>query len=207
MGRNRATRLKDKCRVVRTSCPTRAKDPGAPVIFTYMGVVGKFKGINLMVDAFKSVPSPNIRLKIYGNCIGIDGTIDFLRNAESEDQRIKVMGRFDHDELPHILNQVDVVVVPSTTLESYGFVVIESLAYDVPVIAADIVGSAYEFIKNGENGFVFSVQNPDELARIIRRIGEQPSLLESLKSHISLPPRLEEEAFTVEKIYKSVLKK
>lgn len=183
------------------------KDPGAPVIFAYLGVVGKFKGINLMVDAFKSVLFPNIRLKIYGNCIGTDGTIDFLRNAESEDQRIKVMGRFDHDELPHILNQVDVVVVPSTTLESYGLVVVESFAYEVPVIASDMVGSAYEFIRDGENGRIFSVGNPSGLAEIIRQISEQPSLVETWRSNITLPPRLEEEAFIVEKIYKTVLEK
>ena len=183
----------------------RAKDPEAPVTFAFMGVVGEFKGINLLVKAFKSVTSPNIRLNIYGNCIDIDGTIDFVRNAEFKDQRIKVMGRFSHDELLHILNQVDIVVVPSTTLESYGLVVVESLAYGVPVIASDIVGSAYEFIKNGENGFIFSAQKPEELAGIIKKIGDQPSVLETLRSNISLPPRLEEEAFMLEKIYKSVV--
>ena len=185
----------------------RIRQEGESIIFAYLGVVGKFKGINLLVEAFKSVTSPNIRLNIYGNCIGTDGTIDFVRNAESEDPRIKVMGRFNHDELPNILNEVDVVVVPSSTLESYGLVVVESFAYEVPVIAADMVGSAYEFIRDGENGRIFSVGNPSGLAEIIRQISEQPSLVETWRSNITLPPRLEEEVFALEKIYKSVLKK
>ena len=81
------------------------------------------------MSSFKKVDAYNIKLHIYGNCLGDDGTIDFVHEAEKEDSRIKVLGRFDHDELARILNRVDIVVTPSTTLESYGLVVVESLAY------------------------------------------------------------------------------
>jgi glycosyltransferase involved in cell wall biosynthesis len=183
----------------------RSKRPGEPVIFAYLGVVSRFKGIDLLIDSFKKVKSSNIRLHIYGNCVGDDGTIDLLREAEIEDIRIRSMGQFNHDELPGILNQVDMVITPSTTLESYGLVVIESLAFGVPVIASDIVGSAYEFIKHGSNGMIFSIHNPEELVEIISKIGQQPAIIDDLKVNITPPPRLEEEAFTVERIYKSVI--
>lgn len=183
----------------------KIRDEGASVHFAYMGVVGKFKGVDLLLNSFRAVKAQNIRLSVYGNYIN-DGIIDVLHEAARDDDRIKIMGRFDHEDLPSILNHVDIVVVPSTTLESYGLVVIESLAYEVPVIASDIVGSAYEFIRHGENGMIFSVKNPSELAGIIEQISERPSLIESMRSHISPPPRLEEEAFTVEKIYKAVVR-
>jgi glycosyltransferase involved in cell wall biosynthesis len=181
----------------------RSRDAG--IVFGYLGVVSKFKGIDLLISAFKKVDSKNIRLNIYGNCLGEDGTIDLVREAEQDDSRIKSMGRFNHDELPHILSQVDIVVTPSNTLESYGLVVVETLAHGIPVIASDIVGSAYEFIKHGVNGMIFSSQNPSELVEILKRISNQPSIIDELKANITPPPRLEEEAFTVERIYKSVI--
>ncbi|MBM4147090.1 MAG: glycosyltransferase [Nitrospira sp.] len=183
----------------------RVKRPGEPIIFSYMGVVSRFKGIDLLIDSFKKVKSSNIRLHIYGNCVGDDGTIDLLREAETEDIRIRSMGQFNHDELPGILNQVDIVITPSTTLESYGLVVIESLAYSVPVIASNIVGSAYEFIQNGMNGMIFSINNPEELVENIKKISEQPYVIDMMKSNITPPPRLEEEVFIVQKIYKSLV--
>ncbi len=183
------------------------KKTGNDVILAYLGVVSKFKGINLLMSSFKKVDASNIKLHIYGNCLGDDGTIDFVHEAEKEDSRIKVLGRFDHDELPRILNRVDIVVTPSTTLESYGLVVVESLAYRVPVIASDIVGSAYEFIRHGENGMIFSLQNPEGLTDIIRQISENPAIIDRLKENIHYPPRLEEEAFALERIYKSLAKK
>jgi len=175
----------------------------AGVIFGYLGVVSRFKGIELLISSFKKVEAANIRLNIYGNCLGEDGTIDLVREAGKKDNRLKSMGRFNHDELSRILEQVDIVVVPSTTLESYGLVVVESLAHGVPVIASDIVGSAYEFIKHGVNGMIFSLQNPLELVEIIRQISEQPSIIDMLKANITPPQRLEEEAFVVERVYKS----
>ena len=71
----------------------RVRRPGEPVIFAYLGVVSRFKGIDLLIDSFKKVKSSNIRLHIYGNCVGDDGTIDLLREAEIEDIRIRGMGR------------------------------------------------------------------------------------------------------------------
>jgi glycosyltransferase involved in cell wall biosynthesis len=175
---------------------------GETLRFAYMGVVGKYKGIDLLLKSFSNVNSNNIALYIYGNCIGDDGTVDLVHEAERSDRRIRVMGRFDHEELPDILNNVDVMVVPSTTLESFGLVVTESLAYGIPVIASDIVGSAYEFIRHGENGLIFSITAQDGLEKIIREISADPSIVERMRSHISPPPRLEDEAFDVDKIYK-----
>ncbi len=183
------------------------RKPGRNLVFAYMGVVSRFKGIDLLINSFMEVQSSNISLHIYGNCVGDDGTIGLIQAAEKEDKRIRHLGRFDHDELPDILNHVDVVITPSTTLESYGLVVVESLAYGVPVIASDIVGSAHEFVRHGVNGMIFPMQKPSELVNIIRQISEDPSIIERLKSNITPPPRLEEETFVLERVYKDLRQK
>lgn len=176
------------------------------VTFGYMGVVGRFKGVDLLVKAFSEAGSSDVLLKIYGNIVGEPDFSSELRLAAERDERISLMGKYSHDDLPRIMNEIDILVVPSSTLESYGLVVVEGLAYNVPVIASDIVGSAYEYIRHGENGMIFSMHNPSELTDIIRQIAEQPALIGSMRSHISAPPRLEEEAFTVEKIYRTFIR-
>lgn len=175
------------------------------VVFAYTGVVTRFKGADLLMNSFMEVESSNIILRIYGNCIWDIEMNDILNTAIKKDKRISYMGKYEHSQLPHIMNGTDIVVVPSTTLESYGLVVIESMAYGIPVIASDIVGSAYEFITDGENGFIFQVGRPQMLKDIIKKISEMPSIIKKLKANITPPPRIEEEAFQVESIYKLLL--
>lgn len=184
----------------------RARNNPENITFGYAGLVSRFKGVDLLVKSFSAVKSPHIFLNLYGNLI--EWEINFCSELNlliEKDDRVRLMGKYSHDELPRIMSEIDVLVVPSTTLESYGLVVVEGLAYNVPVIASNIVGSAYEYIRHGENGMVFSIHNPLELVDIIKKISEQPAFVEALKSHISPPPRLEEEAFTVEKIYKTLV--
>ena len=114
------------------------------------------------------------------------------------------MGKYTHDDLSKIFNTIDINIVPSTTLESYGLVVTESLSHNVPVIVSDIVGSAYEYVIDGVNGFVFPVNNPESLTAIIERIANDPPIVDRLRRNIVLPPRIEEEAFMLEGIYKEL---
>jgi glycosyltransferase involved in cell wall biosynthesis len=187
------------------SSPQRIQRENGNITFGYLGVVSRFKGIDVLIKSFMNVKARNIRLDIYGNYVGDDGTIELVKEAAGIDERIRSKGRFDHEELSSILSDIDIVVTPSTTLESYGLVVIESLAYGVPVIASDIVGSAYEFIQHGINGMIFPIADHSKLDDIIRQISEQPSLVAQLQSNITPPPRLEEEVFSLEKIYKTLI--
>jgi glycosyltransferase involved in cell wall biosynthesis len=182
---------------------------GGPIVLGYTGLITKFKGVDLLVHSFMQVKSDKISLQLYGDVyadwVWERGFFEKLKKVVQQDGRIQIMGRYSHDELPNVLNCLDVNVTPSTTLESYGLVVSESLSYRVPVIVSDIVGSGYEYIKDGINGFVFPVNNPGRLTEIIDRIAHEPSLIESLRRNIVLPPRIEEEAFLLEGIYKEIV--
>lgn len=179
----------------------RKRDSGT-ISFGYTGVVTRFKGVDLLVNAFSEVRSERIALKIYGNCLWETDFNQELEAALKKDARIRMMGKYEHQDLPRVMAEVDIVVVPSSTLESYGLVVVESMAYGNPVIASDIVGSAYEYIRDGENGFIFPIHEPRVLKELIEKISDDHSLVDKLRSNISLPPRIEEEAFMVEAIYK-----
>jgi len=174
------------------------------IIFAYTGVVARFKGADLLINSFTEVNADNIILKIYGNILWDMQMNNILNSAVKKDKRIIIKGKYEHSELPFIMSDTDIVVVPSTTLESYGLVVVESMSYGVPVIASDIVGSAYEFITDGVNGFLFEASKPESLRNIIEKISQAPSIINDLKANITPPPRIEEEAFQVECIYKQL---
>jgi glycosyltransferase involved in cell wall biosynthesis len=176
-----------------------------PLVFGYTGLITRFKGVDLLVQSFKRVKNDKIALHIHGDIYKEwVWERDFyyeLRNSIKDDMRIKFLGKYSHDQLQDIFSSIDMTVVPSTTLESYGLVVTESLLYSVPVLVSDIVGSAYEYISDGVNGFVFSVNHPESLGEIIGRIAAHPSLLDMLRENIVPPPRIEEEAFMLECLY------
>jgi hypothetical protein len=68
-----------------------------------------------------------------------------------------------------------------------------------------MVGSAHEFIRDGQNGFMYPAARPDALRRILELLAGEPGLIDRLRSSIVPPPRIEEEAFQVESIYRSLV--
>jgi len=182
----------------------RLPRPGGRIHVGFTGLVARFKGVDLLVRTFVKAKGSNLLLKIYGNVIWEEKFLKVLDGCYAEDARIRLMNRYEHAELPEVMADIDVMVVPSTTLESYGLVVVESLAYGIPVIASDMVGAAFEFIRDGENGAIFPTAQPDRLREILERIASEPGLVERWRRSIVPPPRLEDEAVQVEAIYRGL---
>jgi len=185
------------------------KNMKSPVVVGYTGLITKFKGVDLLVEIFKSIKSEKLELHIYGDIykewVWQRAFYEKLKASVQSDTRIKLKGKYTHNELSEIFTAIDISIVPSTTLESYGLVVVESLSHGVPVVASDIVGSAREYITDGINGFIFSLEKPDTLKGIIEDIARDPTIINALRQHIVLPPRIEEEAFTLESIYRRLI--
>lgn len=185
--------------------PPRRRD--GKLSFGYTGVVAPYKGLRLLLDAFRAADAPNALLKIYGNMLYEEEFRNEVDHAYASDRRIRLMNAYAHDELPSVMADIDVMVVPSTTLESYGLVVPESLAFGVPVIASDMVGSAHDLIRDPENGFIFPAGDPGRLRYLIERLARDPGEVDRMRAAIAPPPRIEEEAFQVERVYRGVVRR
>jgi glycosyltransferase involved in cell wall biosynthesis len=83
---------------------------------------------------------------------------------------------------------------------------LRALAHNIPVIVPDL-GGMTEIVKDGVNGFVFIPGNSDSLLKILIKIGENPALLNEIKSKIQYPPRIEEEAFEYELLYNKLIQR
>lgn len=108
------------------------------------------KRIDLIIKAFQKVPN-KVDLFIAGD--GPERTN--LEKLALKDERIKLLGRIDDDELVQkYANALAVVYVPYE--EDYGYITIEAMKSSKPVITCSDSGGPTEFVVNGENGFIVS---------------------------------------------------
>ena len=174
--------------------------------FGFIGTVLPHKGVEVLIDAFKRVSSDNIRLKIYGGYYEQREYHSRLLAKAEEDRRIEFCGDYDFNNISQVLESIDVVVVPSLWYENAPMVISAAQAFGVPVIATGL-GGMKEMVRDGVNGFTFKIGDTDGLAEKIRLISANPSILTLLSRNALPPPRIESEAFILEKLYSDLLQK
>ena len=129
-----------------------------------------------------------------------------LKKLARNSDKIEFLGEYKYEEMADILDGIDVLVVPSVWWENSPLILLRALAHNVPVIVSNL-GGMTEVIKDGENGFSFEAGNAESLAEVLRKLGDNPTILNKIKSKIQHPPRIEEEAFEYEKVYLSLIAK
>jgi glycosyltransferase involved in cell wall biosynthesis len=124
----------------------------------------------------------DIKLMIVGNG-------DFRRELKHLVQKLKVPDiEFVRDckdsEKSYYYKICDLFVLPSIWqpkyCEAWGLVVNEAMQFGKPVITTDAVGSAFDLVKNGINGFVVKNSDADSLYQAIKKIVENPKLAETM---------------------------
>jgi glycosyltransferase involved in cell wall biosynthesis len=131
----------------------------------YIGRLAKEKGVQDLILAFSKVESrlPNRRLVLVGDGNYKQQLIDLTHSLKLE-RRIMFKG-YKADVARYYRNS-SLVVVPSQWPEPFGIVIIEAMAYGIPVIATG-VGGISEIIKHGNNGYLCKPNDAHILARVI----------------------------------------
>ncbi len=181
-----------------------SKPPKDIITFGYIGTVQYHKGVHIMVDGFKRVKNPKIRLQIWGGCFNEVEYQKKIKDTAKNDNRVELKGQYNFNHIGKILENIDVVIVPSIWYENAPLTISTSLAYGIPVLVSDIGGMS-EAIMDGKNGLAFKVGDPNDLADKIRLLSEDPRLIDNLKKTLQYPIRIEEEAFNTELVYKNLL--
>ncbi|HEY3346078.1 MAG TPA: glycosyltransferase family 4 protein [Nitrospirota bacterium] len=184
----------------------RAKTPsGGKVRFGYLGTILKHKGLDILLDAFRSLPAGKAELHVHG--FGIEGEEEYIRGLKGKVSGLEAYfhGPYNQEDLPGVLSGIDVVVVPSTWYETFNIVAREAVLSGCPVIAS-AVGALPEFIEDGRNGFLFEPGNPSELALRMGRFIEEPDLLANMRSGEAGIKDMTEHALEIESIYGSAVK-
>jgi len=164
------------------------------------------KGAVILLEAFIKANKENIRLKIYGHYFNEVEYYEMLKKIAKNNNKVEFCGEYKYEEMPAILDEIDVLVMPSIWWENSPLILLRALAHNVPAIVSDL-GGMTEVIKDGENGFSFEAGSAASLANVLQKLGDNPTILNQMKNKIHHPPRIEEEAFEYEKIYYSLIER
>lgn len=126
----------------------------------FWGRLGYQKNIPLLIKAFKNIKTPDTKLVIVGK--GPD--MKKLNALAGKDENIIFTGYLPDDKLLEYIRDADAAVLPSRG-ESWGSVIGEAMACELPVISSD-VGKAKEFIGE-DRGIILKEETVEELAEKI----------------------------------------
>jgi len=141
----------------------------------YIGMLTPNKGIGTLGEA-AALLGPDAP---YEYLIAGDGDPEFVHEVLSRfpASTTRYLGWVDSNSF---YPSIDVLVVPSTWSEPFGYVCIEALSFGVPVVVARS-GALPEIIEDEKSGLVFEADDPQGLAACLRRIAGDRNLLNRLR--------------------------
>jgi glycosyltransferase involved in cell wall biosynthesis len=169
----------------------------------YIGHLIPPKGVHLLIQAVQRLKgSPE--LLVFGDLDHDPDYASALNELARGNGRIHFRGGFQHDRIGEVLGEIDVLVVPSNWPETFCHVVREGFIAGVPVIGADI-GAIPEAIAHGENGFLFSPGDVDDLTRYLQMIADDPGILDRLREHIPEVRSVDQQVHELGDLYAEML--
>ena len=131
---------------------------------TFLGQLSKRKGSPELIAALQSLA---YRLDWVATLAG-DGTVEESRatvRSATMESRIKIPGWLDESETANLLDQTDILVLPSRA-ENLPMAILEGFARGIAVIATP-VGAIPEVIKHGRNGLIVPAGDVPALAEAL----------------------------------------
>jgi glycosyltransferase involved in cell wall biosynthesis len=148
-----------------------------------VGMVAPHKGAHVVIEALRLANLGQVRLTLFGGVVQ-PYFRDLLESAENIEQlELLAFGAFSPGDLPDLLADIDVVVVPSLVWETYSIVSREAMSLGIPVVASRI-GALAEAIREGENGVLFTPGSATELASVLYSLAHDQERLGSLRAGI-----------------------
>jgi glycosyltransferase involved in cell wall biosynthesis len=151
----------------------------------YLGNLLPLKGVHLVIEAFKRLEArdESLQLRLHGDPDKFPDYTRRLRKLAGDDPRIVFAGRYDNHEVEGLLEQIDVLVVPSTCYEIGPLVTLEAFASKTPVVAADLP-SMNDQVAPEVDGLLFRADDHLALGRQLQRLVDDPLLLGRLREGI-----------------------
>jgi len=140
-----------------------------------VGRLSRRKGFDMIIRTLPllSAQGLNVRYAL----IGIGEDHDYLQSLAQElgvSDRVFLLGHVEPDDLPRWYNACDVFVMP-TIYEPFGLVFGEAMACGLPVVVSRKAG-AQDWITHGENGFVVTATDVNEITEAIKAALANPTI-------------------------------
>lgn len=169
----------------------------APLRFGYVGSIAPHKGVHVAAEAIDGLAAT---LHVWGDDSAFPSYAESVRRIGN----VVFKGRFAEEEKDRVFESIDILLVPSIGLESFGLAAREAMARGVPVIAtsggaldemfaADTCG---EFVPPGDAG---------ALRAILQRVIDDPAIVQRWCAALPTPKSADVHAEEIERVYDSVV--
>lgn len=189
----------------------QSKRPSPLLRIGYIGTFFEHKGVDLLIRAFLDLPAEFRQvseLKLYGDLKQFpEYGAKLKRMAEpgaDKGRTIKFLGTFPNDELGSVLEEIDVLVVPSRWYENTPLVMQSALATRTPLIVTDLGGMA-ELVKHGENGLLFKLNDSNSLRAQLLSILKDRAMLKRMSENIKAERTVADMVDDIESVFEEVL--
>lgn len=161
-------------------------EPGnRPLRLGYIGGLTPWKGVHLLLEACRALPSGSYRLGIWGDRTWFPDYVARLDRL-AEGLPATFHGTYANDAVAGLLAGLDAIVVPSVWYENSPMTIHEAQLARVPVVATDLGGMS-EFVADGWNGLRFRRNDAGDLAAKLRTLVEEPGRLQALRRGPRVP--------------------
>jgi glycosyltransferase involved in cell wall biosynthesis len=151
----------------------------------FVGRLARHKGVDVLIRALAELHREGIRARLV--VVGAGPEEERLRALARDlgvGEALQWLGWVPHDEVPRVLADSDLLVLPSRRVpgsqEQFGHVLIEAMAAGLPVVGSSC-GAIPEVI--GCSEYIFPEGDAEALAQILRRLLTDPQAYEEAARH------------------------
>jgi len=146
-----------------------------PFLIGYIGRLSEEKGVQHFVQALPDILRDRNDFRAFiGGDGPLKGSVVAALQEETLTTQVDLSGWISHDDLPHYLNQLRLLVIPSYT-EACPIIMLEAMACGTPVLATP-VGMIPDILRDGETGFIMRDNSPDCIRENVTRALSSPNL-------------------------------
>jgi len=168
-----------------------------PLVIGNIGGVGYYKGTHVLLEAIEKMKNRNFKLKIYGK---YENAFVRLITEGKENLPAEFLGKYTLEDLPGILEKIDLMVLPSICKDTAPQTIFESFSARIPIVASNI-GGFPDFIKDGVNGYLFEPGDSQDLAKKLDRIVGCPEMIINFAKNIPTLKTIRKNAEELMSIY------
>jgi 1,2-diacylglycerol 3-alpha-glucosyltransferase len=149
----------------------------------FAGRLAEEKHVDVLIEAVsKTPPELNVHLEIVGGGEVRSSLEELVRRLGMSD-RVKFLGLASDEDLRKAYIQADLFCMPGTA-ELQSLVTLEAMSASTPVVLADAMALPH-LVRDGENGYLFTPNDSDDLAKKITMILELPADLRVAMGQVS----------------------
>jgi len=160
-----------------------------PLNIGYISRMNKCNGLEVLVDAFillkENSKWANVNLIITGGSTGDDDK--FLKGIKKKikdsglEKSVEFHKDFEEEGRHEFFKKVSIISVPVIEGEAFGLYLLESMASGIPVVQPEL-GAFPEIVKKSGGGITYSANVPEELAKALISLLDDPEKLSQLSA-------------------------